>query len=117
MDEVRVEHRPESLVQYDKVDQDGRRYKQQSGGARTYLNELGQPCPDVWDIQILGSRDPERTGYATQKPESLMERILKASSKEGEIVADFFSGSGTMAAAAEKMGRKWIASDLGKFVT
>ncbi len=115
VDEVRTELRPESLVQYNKVDEQGRRYKPQSDGGRTYLNELGQPCPDTWDIQILGSRDVERTGYATQKPETLLERIVKASSKEGDIVADFFCGSGTTAAVAEKLGRKWIASDLGKF--
>ncbi|MGI3212564.1 DNA methyltransferase [Roseovarius tibetensis] len=115
LDSVRVRHREESIVQYDKTDEQGRRYKQQSGGARTYLNELGQPCPDVWDIQILGSRDPERTGYATQKPEKLIERMILASSNEGDLVADFFVGSGTTAAAAEKLGRKWIVSDLGKF--
>jgi len=102
-------------VQYNKVDENGRRYKPQSNGGRTYLNELGQPCPDVWDIQILGSRDAERTGYATQKPSALLERIIKASSKEGNLVADFFCGSGTTAAVAEKLGRKWIVSDLGKF--
>jgi len=55
------------------------------------------------------------TGYATQKPEALIERILKASSNENDIVADFFCGSGTTAAVAEKLNRKWIASDLGKF--
>jgi|AntRauTorcE11898_2_1112593.scaffolds.fasta_scaffold00374_18 site-specific DNA-methyltransferase (adenine-specific)/adenine-specific DNA-methyltransferase len=115
IDAVRVPLREESLVQYDKVDEQGRRYKQQSGGARTYLNELGQPCPDVWDIQILGSRDPERVGYPTQKPEALVERIIKASSNEGDLVADFFIGAGTTAAAAEKLNRKWIGSDLSKF--
>ena len=55
------------------------------------------------------------TGYSTQKPEALLERILKASSNEGDLVADFFCGSGTTAAVAEKLGRKWIATDLGKF--
>jgi len=57
----------------------------------------------------------ERLGYPTQKPESLLERIIKATSNEGDIVADFFCGSGTTAAVAEKLGRKWIATDLGKF--
>ena len=57
----------------------------------------------------------EATGYNTQKPEPLLERIIKASSNEGDLVADFFCGSGTTAAAAEKLGRKWIATDLGKF--
>jgi len=54
-------------------------------------------------------------GYATQKPERLLERIIKASSNDGDLVADFFCGSGTTAAVAEKLGRKWIVSDLGKF--
>jgi site-specific DNA-methyltransferase (adenine-specific)/adenine-specific DNA-methyltransferase len=57
----------------------------------------------------------ERLDYPTQKPEALLERILKASSNEGDLVADFFCGSGTTAAVAEKLGRKWIATDLGKF--
>lgn len=117
VDEVRVPHSPDSLAQYNKIDENGRRYKQQSGGLRTYLNELGQPCGDVWDIQILGSRDVERTSYATQKPEKLLERVIKASSNKGSIVADFFGGSGTTAAVAEKLGRKWITSDIGKPAT
>ncbi len=54
-------------------------------------------------------------GYATQKPEPLVERIIKTSSNPGDLVADFFVGSGTTAAVAEKLGRKWIATDLGKF--
>lgn len=57
----------------------------------------------------------ERVNYPTQKPEALLERIIKASSNEGDLVADFFCGSGTTAAVAEKLGRKWICSDLGKF--
>lgn len=57
----------------------------------------------------------EDTKYATQKPEALLERIIQASSNEGDLVADFFCGSGTTAAVAEKLGRKWITSDLGKF--
>ncbi|MCH7792423.1 MAG: site-specific DNA-methyltransferase, partial [Planctomycetes bacterium] len=114
-DAVRVPHRPESLVQYDRTDEQGRRYKQQSGDGRTYLNELGQPCPDVWDIQILGSRDTERTGYETQKPERLLERVIAASSAEGSLIADFFCGSGTTGAVAEKLGRCWIMADLGRF--
>ena len=57
----------------------------------------------------------ERINYPTQKPEALLERIIKASSNEGDLVADFFCGSGTTTAVAEKLGRKWIATDLGKF--
>lgn len=75
-------------------------------------------CRDVWDdIKVIGTEtgQGERLAYPTQKPEDLLVRILSASSNEGDLVADFFSGSGTTAAVAEKMGRKWIASDLGKF--
>ena len=114
VDAVRVPHKQESLIQYDKIDEDGRRYKQQSAGARTYLNELGQPCPDVWDIQILGSRDVERNGYETQKPEKLLDRVIQASCPERGLVVDLFGGSGTTAAVAEKLGRRWITTDIGK---
>jgi site-specific DNA-methyltransferase (adenine-specific)/adenine-specific DNA-methyltransferase len=64
---------------------------------------------------VLHAQSGEDTGYATQKPEPLLERILKASSNEGDLVADFFVGSGTTAAVAERLGRKWICTDLGKF--
>lgn len=70
---------------------------------------------DIWnDISLLNSQSQERIGYPTQKPRALIERIIKASSKEGDLVADFFGGSGTTAAAAEKLGRRWIVSDIGK---
>ena len=70
---------------------------------------------DVWDINHVLGANPENIGYPTQKPEALLERIIKASSQKGDLVADFFCGSGTSAAVAEKLGRKWIVSDLGKF--
>ena len=70
---------------------------------------------DWWDdIGMLSTDAHERVGYPTQKPETLLERIIKSSSQEQSIVADFFSGSGTTAAVAEKLNRKWIASDIGK---
>jgi DNA modification methylase len=72
----------------------------------------------VWsDIKILNDviKSKERTNYPTQKPEELLERIMLASSNEGDLIADFFCGSGTTLAVAEKLGRKWIGSDLGKF--
>ena len=76
----------------------------------------GQPLSDWWDdISPLKTHFNEATGYATQKPESLLERIIKASSNENDIVADFFCGSGTTLAVAEKLGRKWIGCDLGRF--
>jgi len=72
-------------------------------------------APDVWEINYINSQATERIDYPTQKPEALLERIIKASSNEGDLVADFFCGSGTTAAVAEKLGRKWIATDLGRF--
>ena len=71
---------------------------------------------DFWaDIDVINSMADEYQSYNTQKPEALLERIIRASSNEGDLVADFFVGSGTTAAVAEKLGRKWIATDLGKF--
>jgi hypothetical protein len=67
------------------------------------------------DLPAVNSQALQATGYATQKPEALIERIINASSNEGDLIADFFCGSGTTAAVAEKLGRKWIVSDLGKF--
>ncbi|HCE97215.1 MAG TPA: site-specific DNA-methyltransferase [Elusimicrobia bacterium] len=79
--------------------------------------ERGTPVTDWWtDIKVpTGPANKEKIGYPTQKPEALLERIIKISSNEGDLVADFFCGSGTTAAVAEKLGRKWIVSDLGKF--
>lgn len=70
----------------------------------------------IWRIPMLNIGN-ERLGYATQKPEALLTRIIKASSNEGDIVADFFCGSGTTGAVAEKLGRRWIMADLGRFAT
>lgn len=68
---------------------------------------------DVWNIDMVGRTAKERTGYATQKPEALLERIIQASSREGDTVADFFCGSGTLGMTAERLGRSWICSDIG----
>ena len=79
-------------------------------------HEKGKVPEDWWtDISNVSAWRNELLGYPTQKPEALIERIIKASSNEGDLVADFFCGSGTTAAVAEKLGRKWIATDLGKF--
>ncbi len=72
-------------------------------------------APDVWEVNYINSQAIERTGYDTQKPEALLERIIKASSNEGDLVADFFCGSGTTLAVAEKLGRRWIGVDLGRY--
>ena len=84
---------------------------------KRYLDESeGVALQSVWtDINPVNSQAREDTDYPTQKPEALLDRIIRASSNEGDLVADFFCGSGTTAAVAEKLGRKWIAADLGKF--
>jgi adenine-specific DNA-methyltransferase len=75
----------------------------------------GMPLRDVWDLSIVAGFKAERTGYPTQKPESLLERIIKTSTKDGDLVLDCFCGSGTTAAVAEKLNRRWITCDLGRF--
>lgn len=70
---------------------------------------------DVWDISAVFTLSNEHLPYDTQKPEALLERIIKASSNEGDTVLDCFVGSGTTVAVAEKLNRKWIACDLGRF--
>jgi DNA modification methylase len=81
---------------------------------RYYMKE-GTLCLDYWDIPAVNQVATERTGFPTQKPEELLERIILASSDETDLVADFFCGSGTTGAVAERLGRRWIMSDLGRF--
>lgn len=84
--------------------------------ARTVIVDTNKTiAPDVWEINYINSQSKERLDYATQKPETLIERIIKASSNKGDLVADFFCGSGTTGAVAEKLGRRWIMADLGRF--
>lgn len=82
-----------------------------------YLEDMkGDIIDDLWtDIYPINSQANEAVKYPTQKPEALLERIINASSKEGDLIADFFCGSGTTAAVAEKLGRRWITSDLGRY--
>lgn len=104
---------------FEKLEKEGRivytgkgqpRYKQ-------YLDEMpGMPTSSLWDdIGRIHHLADERIDYPTQKPEALLDRIIKSSSNQNDLVADFFCGSGTTAAVAEKLGRKWIVCDLGKF--
>ena len=72
---------------------------------------------DIWTIPFIASTDSQRVGYDTQKPEALLERIVKASSNEGALVLDLFGGSGTTAAVADRLGRRWITADIGKPAT
>ncbi|MFN0094612.1 MAG: DNA methyltransferase [Dehalococcoidia bacterium] len=84
---------------------------------KRYLDEMpGVPIQDLWlDIPPLQSQSPERTGYDTQKPERLLERVINLASNPGDLVLDCFCGSGTTPVVAEKLGRRWIAADLGRF--
>ncbi|MDR0423965.1 MAG: site-specific DNA-methyltransferase, partial [Clostridiales Family XIII bacterium] len=79
------------------------------GGWYTMVN-----MKDVWQLDMVGRTSAERTGYATQKPEALIARILESCTKEGDLCADFFCGSGTLGAAAEKLGRRWLMCDSGR---
>lgn len=96
------------------MDEDGRAYWSIKSGGKIYkYYEDSKVYPsDVWtDIPHLHQRNPERTGYGTQKPEALLERIILASSRPGDYVADFFAGSGTTLAVAQKLNRQWIGMD------
>lgn len=101
-----------------KYEADGRLHWPNKGVPRLkrYLDEFkGVPLQDVWaDVRIIHNRSEERIGYPTQKPEALIERIIRTSSNEGDIIFDAFSGSGTTCAVAEKLGRRWIGIDCGK---
>lgn len=105
----------ESLKELEK---DNRIFVTSNGKRRVkyYLSEAkGIALDDSWnDISEVNSMAKENVGYATQKPEPLLERIIKASSNEGDLVCDFFGGSGTTAAVAEKLSRRWITCDIGK---
>ena len=97
-------------------------YKETSGYAKNGITSktgkkyrphpLGTPVDDVWDIPIINPMSNERTGYPTQKPLALLERIIKASSNEGDLVFDCFVGCGTSMHAAHNLKRKWIGIDI-----
>ncbi len=80
---------------------------------RHYLRGGTYPV-DYWNIDVINQASNERLGFPTQKPEPLLERIIRASSNRGDLIADFFCGSGTTPAVADRLGRRWVASDLGK---
>ena len=105
---------------FDRLEAEGKLYQARHRGLprfKRFLDEQkGLTVGDVWtDIPSVNSMAKERTGYATQKPEALLERIIRASSNEGDLVLDCFCGSGTTPAVAEKLNRRWIACDLGRF--
>ncbi len=104
----------------DRLDKEGLIYWPPKGKwphLKIFLDERnGSPATNIWtDIPPVNNVAKEATGYATQKPEALLERIITACSNPDSIVADFFIGSGTTLAVAEKLGRRWIGSDLGRY--
>ncbi|MBM3131318.1 MAG: site-specific DNA-methyltransferase [Chloroflexi bacterium] len=105
-------------MHFTQTDERGRKYREYPSGKRFYADE-GKMISDVWtDIPFQYATSPimsEHTGYDTQKPEKLLARIITASSNENDLVLDCFGGSGTTAAVAEKLNRRWIVCDLGRF--
>ena len=112
-----TEHDEKYLSRFNKVDEDGRRYFDGRGKKR-YLDEViekGKPMGDVWSDIMSFQQIPtakEKMGYPTQKPEALLERIIKVSSNPGDLVFDCFMGSGTTQAVAMKLGRRFIGADI-----
>lgn len=118
---IRLMVKDESIYPY--VDENGRKYRMSGNNNSTrYYADEGRKADDVWtwldrkenNITQVFYALPEFLDYQTQKPEALLERIIKASSNEGDLVCDFFGGSGTTVAVAERLGRRWITTDIGK---
>lgn len=106
-----------SRERMDQLIRDGRIVQSSEGAVpsyKRYLDEMpGVPLQDVWtDVKPIGAQAQERLGYPTQKPESLLERIIRASSNEGDVVMDPFCGCGTAVAVAERLKRRWIGIDI-----
>lgn len=115
---LRESYAPTSLAMHFRdVDEQGRRYRERviKGKAYRYYADEGRRLGSVWtDIPAMVANTPlraEGTGYPTQKPEKLLERIVRASSHEGQVVADLMCGSGTTAAVAARLGRRFVAGD------
>lgn len=115
---LRQPHTKEYLDSFNRVDENGRHYMVAHGTTR-YRDEVeakGKPFGDVWNDIMSFQQQPtsdEKVDYATQKPTSLLDRIIKSSSNENMVVADFFGGSGVTAAVANKLNRKFIHCDIG----
>lgn len=111
-DAVLDAYREKTEIRFDKVDEEGRRYKIVKG--RRVYHQGGVTPSGVWRLSNLQMNAREAVGYPTQKTEELLTRIITASSHPGDLVADFFCGSGAALAVAEKLGRRWIGCDLGQ---
>ena len=94
-------------------DDAGRPYKKTKKG-RLYFHREGPALTDVWDIPFLSTVSSERVGYPTQKPEALLDRIVRASSNPGDLLADFFCGSGTTLVVARRLGRRFVGCDVSR---
>ncbi|MBS8122034.1 DNA methyltransferase [Candidatus Vampirococcus lugosii] len=111
-----------TIKRFNKIDENGKRYKEtfntDGSSYRTYMKEGGKNMADTWadeeiiEENIVVSSHNQSVDYPTQKPEALLERIIKASSNPGDLVLDCFMGSGTTCAVAQKLGRKWIGCDI-----
>lgn len=111
-DAVLDAYREKTEIRFDKVDEEGRRYKIVKG--RRVYRQDGVTPSSVWRLSHLQMNASEAIGYPTQKTEELLTKIIAASSNPDDLVADFFCGSGTTLAVAEKLGRRWIGCDLGR---
>lgn len=106
------EEREEAVKQSKRIKVDGKNMRaRDDDGNIIYEISTEKNVKDVWLIPFIASTDSQRVDYSTQKPEALLERIIKASSNEGMVVADFFGGSGVAAAVAHKLGRKFVHGD------
>lgn len=115
-DSTLIDYDEKAIKRYDKLDDDGRRYKiynNDDGTVRKAYMKEGK-ATEIFEIPFVQGTSKERQGYPTQKPEELLSRIIKASTKEGDLIMDFFGGSGTSMAVAEKLNRRWVTCDLGK---
>ena len=111
---VITEMRDEPVKQSKRVKVDGKNMRaRDEEGNIIYEISTEKKVKDVWEIPYIASTDSQRVDYSTQKPEALLERIIKASSNDGMLVADFFGGSGVTAAVANKLGRNFIHCDIG----
>ena len=111
---ILIDYSDKGNKRYDKVDEEGKRYKlykNKDGSYRKAYMKTGKPT-DVFEIQFLQNNSTEKVGYDTQKPLELMEKFIKTSSKENDLVADFFMGSGSFLVKAKELNREYIGCDI-----
>lgn len=106
-----VQHSGEFRTEGMNYDEKGRPYKSTKKG-RLYFNPAGPTMTDVWEMPFLSTVSSERLGYPTQKPEALLERVINASSNEGDTILDAYCGCGTTVAVAQRLRRRWLGMDI-----